>query len=299
MFRSPSGQQKQKPWIMLVVGIVLFILYHWSHAAPTAQKYSLPAKNTRHIGEMRMIYSEPGDSLKAIAKRYHITLEALKGANPGIHNKPRPWSLIALPSPVLPDAKRKGVVINTANRRLYLFPSNSDEVWVFPVAVGRNGWETPVGESKIIDKRKDPVWFVPETIQDAMDEKGIYLPDVVEPGPSNPLGKYAIRTGLSRGTILIHGTNKPSSIGRPVSSGCVRMFNHHVEKVFHHVKVGTPIQVVHQTLEAMTYPDNAKRNWMRKRLSLPQSTMTQDEQDHLDTSDVLAGSHQMMHDDEG
>ncbi len=266
MQRSPYNGIS--PWTMIIAGIIGFSIYRWAHA----EKYLLPTASNQPFTHMKMVYAEPGDTLSDIANEYGIDVAVLKAANPGIAHPPRAWSLIAIPEPALPKTSHTGIIINTAARKLYLYPKSKKEVLVFPVAVGRNGWETPIGKSTVIKKQKDPVWFVPESIQEHMDEKGIFLPDVVEPGPSNPLGKYAIRTGFSHGTILIHGTNAPDSIGRPVSSGCIRMFNEHVEQVFHHVDVGTPIEVIHEPVLTQPVSVKEKTNWIKEKLTNLKST---------------------------
>ncbi len=222
--------------------LLLMCILSGAHAA----SYPLPLPTQNQIGSARVTYSQPGETLAQIAAKEHISVQALKNANPFLPKILPAWTRLTLPAMTLPDIERKGIIINRAENLLYYFNEPADELWVFPVAMGRFGWETPLGETSIKEKRKDPVWFVPESIQIAMEEKGVYLPDVMAAGPMNPLGKYALRTGLSKGTILIHGTNKPDSIGRSVSSGCIRMFNEDVEKLFNTVKIGTPVKIIEE-----------------------------------------------------
>jgi hypothetical protein len=70
----------------------------------------------------------------------------------------------------------------------------------------------------------------------------------VPPGPDNPLGAYAMHLGWK--SYLIHGTNKPDSIGRAVSHGCMRMYPEDVEKMFGEVGVGTSVRTVQQPATA-------------------------------------------------
>lgn len=233
-------------YCFVCIGLLLF-MFIGTHCF--AKGYPLPKdKNIKTVGKSQVIYSEPGDTLSELAKRYHVSVRALKRANRSLPKKLKAWTRINIPGITLPSI-RKGIVINRAENRLFYFPENDNKVWVFPVAVGRSGWETPLGTTKILDKRKDPVWYVPESIQIAAEEKGIFLPDVMRSSPHNPLGKFAMRTGLSKGTILIHGTNNPKSIGRSVSSGCIRMFNKDVGKLFNMVRVGTNVHVVEEMID--------------------------------------------------
>ena len=144
---------------------------------------------------------------------------------------------------VLPKAPREGLVMNLAEKRLYYYPS-ANEVQVFSVGVGRDGWETPVGSYSIIEKIKDPTWTPPASIRKEHAEKGDPLPAVVPAGPDNPLGAYAMR--LSNPSYLIHGTNKPWGVGMPVSHGCTRMYPEDIEALFPKVEKGTPVRIVNQ-----------------------------------------------------
>jgi L,D-transpeptidase ErfK/SrfK len=71
---------------------------------------------------------------------------------------------------------------------------------------------------------------------------------VVAPGPDNPLGKFAMRLGWT--SYLIHGTNRPYSIGMRVSHGCLRMYPEDIESLFKVVDTGTPVRVVNQPYKA-------------------------------------------------
>ncbi|MCP9926822.1 L,D-transpeptidase [Cyanobium sp. CH-040] len=119
----------------------------------------------------------------------------------------------------------------------------------FPVAVGRPGWETPVGQFQVIELVADPIWEHPAT--------GVHVP----PGPDNPLGSRWIgfhrdcegRRGFNGVEVLtvegcvssgFHGTPQRDSVGRAVSHGCVRLFDEHVRELFELVQLGTPVTVL-------------------------------------------------------
>jgi len=180
-----------------------------------------------------------GDTLTGIARRNHIGFVELLAANPAVTSSviKAGQSLVIPGQHLLPAEDRKGIVVNLAALRLFRFAPDGT-VMSFPISVGREGWDTPTGTTQIVQKRKDPVWTVPASIR-AEDPS---LPAVIPAGPDNPLGQYALSLGWPG--YLIHGTNKPSSIGRPSSHGCMRMYPEGVETLFGAVEVGETVTVV-------------------------------------------------------
>ena len=130
------------------------------------------------------------------------------------------------------------VLIRTSERRLY-YGLSDGLMRVYPVAVGKGGaqWR---GSAVVGRKAVRPTWH-----PTARQRKRKRLPRVVRPGPANPLGTRAIylfRGG--RDTLYrIHGTNSPGSIGRAVSSGCLRMRNADVEDLYSRISVGASVTV--------------------------------------------------------
>jgi L,D-transpeptidase ErfK/SrfK len=112
-------------------------------------------------------------------------------------------------------------------------------------------WATPLGNTKITQKIKDPSWTPPESIRREHAAKGDPLPRVVPAGPNNPLGAYAMRLGIPG--YLIHSTNKPLGVGMRVSHGCVRMLPEDIERLFPQLPVGTPVHIVNQPVKAGWY----------------------------------------------
>jgi lipoprotein-anchoring transpeptidase ErfK/SrfK len=131
---------------------------------------------------------------------------------------------------------RPYLVLRLGERRLYLVddaPDTPDES--FPIAVGREGSETPVGRFRVEEMVENP---------DFLKVASGVVVDRIPPGPNNPLGQRWI--GFVRGdgwTIGIHGTPHPELLGRAVSRGCVRMRNEDVVGVYDRVQIGTPILV--------------------------------------------------------
>lgn len=127
------------------------------------------------------------------------------------------------------------IVVKTGERKLYYVLGGGQAVR-YSVAVGRPGKEW-AGATTIARKEVDPIWGPPAEVK--RDKPG--LPDLVPPGPHNPLGPRAM---LLRGTeYAIHGTNKRESIGTRASYGCIRMYNEDVVELFDRVTIGTPVVV--------------------------------------------------------
>ena len=216
-------------------------------------RFELADSSTSVVGELQRIRAREKDTFIDIAQAYDLGYDELVEANPGID----PWlpgegTLIVLPSRfVLPDAPRQGIVLNVASKRLFYYPKAAAGkpplVFTFPISIGREGWATPLGATKITAKTRDPVWRVPASIRKEHAENGDPLPAVVPPGPDNPLGRYAMRLAI-RGDYLIHGTNKPAGVGMRVSHGCIRMNPEDIEWLFPQVAIGTPVHIVNQPL---------------------------------------------------
>jgi L,D-transpeptidase ErfK/SrfK len=151
----------------------------------------------------------------------------------------------------LPPAERTGLVLNLPEMRLYYYPKpvrgQPQVVITHPVSVGRMDWVTPLGKTKIIAKERDPSWRPPKSLKEEHAKEGDILPDVVPPGPDNPLGRFAMRLGFPG--YLIHSTNKPFGVGMRVSHGCIRMYPEDIERLFDQVPVGTQIQLVNQPIK--------------------------------------------------
>lgn len=128
------------------------------------------------------------------------------------------------------------VVVRTQERRLYLV-LNEGQALRYPVAVAKAGQEW-TGASYIYSKRIRPPWTPPNDIKRANPA----LPDVIPGGSSsNPMGDAALL--IAGGEYAIHGTNRPESIGRFASYGCIRMYNEDVLDLYQRVQVGTMVVV--------------------------------------------------------
>ena len=215
-------------------------------SASWAAQYVLPLDGSEVIGEMQTIVVEKPESLASLGIRYGVGFHEMVEANPYINpRKAKIGEVVSIPTQYVLPSKREGIVINLAELRLYFFHPNGQEVYTFPLGIGRRGWSTPTANTKVIAKSKDPIWFVPKSIREhTWVTKGKILPKKVMPGPKNPLGKFALHLGVPG--YLIHGTNKPSSIGKRVSSGCMRMLPDDIESLFQMVDVKTPVHIINE-----------------------------------------------------
>lgn len=196
------------------------------------------------IGEIVESYTWTEDTLLDIARADGLGLLEVMAANPGVDRwLPGKATFIVLPNAhILPDAPRKGIIINLAELRIYFFDPNGD-VHTFPIGVGRGGFTTPTGTTRIVRKRAHPDWYPTKNARDEDPE----LPARVPAGPDNPLGEYALYLGWP--TYLIHGTSKPWGVGRRVSRGCIRLYPEDIEWLFANAGVGTPVTVVDQSVK--------------------------------------------------
>jgi L,D-transpeptidase ErfK/SrfK len=219
---------------------------------PVATHQFKIADNDQVVGEIQITRSTKEDTLSDIARRFNLGYEELVRANPGID----PWAPgegreIILPTQfVLPDTPREGLVVNLAALRVFYFPKRKpgelQTVVTHPIGIGKVGWTTPEGVTKIVSKRKDPTWTPPASVRKEHAERGDPLPKVVPPGDDNPLGAYAMNLGWPG--YLVHGTNKPYGVGMRSSHGCLRFYPEDIALLFGEMAIGMRVQVVNQRL---------------------------------------------------
>jgi len=208
----------------------------------------LVAKEDDVIGRLAVIRLEKGDTLPDIARHFSLGINTVRAANPGIDIwVPEAGERILLPlSFILPDSRRKGIVINLAAMRLFYFKKDGKRMTVstYPVGVGTTERPTPMGRMYVRRKKFRPTWFVPASIAQDHRKKGDPLPPNVPPGPLNPLGEHALY--LSKSGYLVHGTNKPASIGLRATNGCIRLYPEDIKRLFESTPVKTPVKIVNQ-----------------------------------------------------
>lgn len=235
----------QKIITVLVILLYAGIIYAVPAFGSVSYKYD---KKTTIIGSMKMHTVKEGESLIEIARNFNLGYNEITDANPG-HDPfvPKTGSRIRIPALwILPDAEEhSGIIVNLSEMRLYYFFKKGKvfRLMTFPIGIGDDGKDTPLGKFTVVEKIENPDWNVPESIKKERPE----LPKVVPRGPDNPLGSHALR--LSSMNILIHGTNKPWGVGRKVSYGCIRLYPEDIPMLFSIVPEGTSVAIVRQPVK--------------------------------------------------
>jgi L,D-transpeptidase ErfK/SrfK len=221
----------------------------------SATVYELLVDQPEVFGAVERIHASYEDTLVDIARRYSLGYEEINRANPALDAwLPGVGAEIVLPGRrILPPGPREGIVINLPEHRLYYFPKPAKGekpiVYTYPVSIGKMDWRTPIGETRIIGKQKNPAWHPPESVRKEHADRGEPLPAVVRAGPNNPLGEYAMRLDISPGAYLIHGTNNPLAVGMAVTHGCIRMYPEDIAALFPLVPVGTKVYLVNEPVK--------------------------------------------------
>ncbi len=206
------------------------------------------AKGHTVIGSVETYEVKEGESLIEIARRFDLGFNEIADANPDLDPfVPGTGAAVVIPrSWILPNLESyEGIVVNIPEMRLYYFfqQGKSKVMRTFPIGIGDEGKDTPVGTFRVVQKILNPVWHVPPSIQKERPE----LPKAVPPGPENPLGSHALR--LSLGDVLIHGTNRPFAVGRRVTHGCIRLYPEDIPKLFAMAPNGVKVTIIHQPVK--------------------------------------------------
>jgi L,D-transpeptidase ErfK/SrfK len=246
-------------------------------------RFELTSPDDDVVGALQITTATNEDTLPDIARRFNVGYEEIVRANPGVD----PWlpgadRRIVVPSRfVLPNAPREGIVINLAALRIFYYPKpkkgEPQVVYTHPIGVGKVGWSTPEGTTKIVGRETNPIWRPTASVRKEHAENGDPLDKVVMPGPDNPLGKYKFTLGWQ--SYLIHGTNKPYGVGLRSSHGCIRLYPEDIEKLYQMVPLGTKVTVVNQPfvfgwhagqlqLQAYTVLEDDPRDWQKAQKTL-------------------------------
>ena len=231
--------------------ICIIFLHFLSMTNTYASRYLIEESNRNTvIGSTKIIYADERDTLLDIARNHGFGYQDMKLANVNVDTwLPDDGQEVVLPSQfILPVASMDGIVLNVPEMRLYYYPPKEkgklQEVFTYPLGVGREGWNTPYIKTIIVEKKVNPNWYPPKSILKEHEEAGDPLPKIVKPGPENPLGNYAMRLG--RRDYLIHGTNKPNGIGMRISHGCIRLYPEDIKELFSKVSLKTPVNIINQ-----------------------------------------------------
>lgn len=137
--------------------------------------------------------------------------------------------------------ERPGTIVVEPERHFLHLVMENARALRYGVGVGRAGFEWK-GDAQIARKARWPGWWPPA----AMRKRQPYLPAFMPGGPENPLGARALYLYQNgRDTLYrIHGTNEADTIGKSVSSGCIRMLNEHAVDLYNRVPVGSRVVVL-------------------------------------------------------
>lgn len=204
------------------------------------------AYRENYVGQMQLYPVQKEDTFVYIARDYNLGYVELRAANPSVD----PWlpgagtELILPTMHLLPQAPRRGIVVNLPEMRLYSYDRPGQPPHTYSIGIGREGLNTPTGTTKVTRKVEGPTWR--PTARMRLEDPT--LPEIVPPGPENPMGTHALYTDWSE--YRIHGTDKPFGIGRRVSSGCMRLYPEGIVDLYARTPVGTPVTVIDQPVKA-------------------------------------------------
>ncbi len=177
-----------------------------------------------------------------------ITPGSTPGSTPGITT-----GAITIPPPITPFVAINPIIsagpatppadADPAPATRPVEPVGPPLVGIYPIGVGSECRPTGSGSHTVEQRLSRPSWTVPASLRAAQPS----LPDVMLPGPKNPLGNYALM--LNTPGFMIHGTNSNNNIGTTLSRGCISMYAEDVELLINQVTTGTTVRFVNQPLK--------------------------------------------------
>lgn len=248
---SPASVGRARRSASIVLGFGLALHAAFSQAAV----FELPEDGSNVVGDDTTTIARHSDTLLDIARQYGLGYEEIIRSNSDVDLWiPGEGTQVFLPGRrILPPGPREGIVVNIPEHRLYYYPrprkGEKPVVITYPISTGKFDKETPLGNTRIIAKARNPVWRPTPSILKEHADRGEPLPRVVPAGPDNPLGNFAMRLGMGNGTYLIHGTNNPVAVGMAVTHGCVRMYPEDIEALFSLVPVGTKVALINEPIK--------------------------------------------------
>lgn len=206
-------------------------------------KYPFEPGKITVIGAPQWHVVKPKETLLDIARLYGLGFNEIALLYPNMD----PWlpptkNKVMVPTLwVLPETRHYQLVINLPELRIYYFDRKAGRVQTYPIGIGDEGWETPLGTCSIVSKRTHPTWYIPKSLQEK------YQAATMPPGPDNPLGDYFMSLSL-RG-YGIHGTSMPWGVGRLISHGCIRCYPEHIEVLYPQVKIGAKLEIIYEPIK--------------------------------------------------
>lgn len=221
-----------------------------------AVTYVVPTDGSRVVGDI-IIAKVPGgnSSLESIAAQYQIGFSNMLEANPKVdpYSPIEGQNLIIPQRLILPDTVHEGIIVNSAEMRLYYYHDGLVEV--LPIGIGQLGKDTPVNWVTKVERKKDgPTWTPTAQTRAEYAAMGEPLPAVVPAGKDNPMGLYALYVGR---LYAIHGTNANFGIGLRVSHGCIRLRDADIKHLFETVPVNTRVEFINEPVKVTHEPDGS------------------------------------------
>lgn len=210
-------------------------------ASVRRHSYQFPEQTV--IGSASWLRIKKGDTLLDIARRFGLGWNEIELLYPKMEAfiPPVGTRIMAPTLWVLPPTQHQQLVINVPELRLYFFEKGKGTVQTYPIGIGDEGWETPLGTFSITEKRPNPTWYIPASLQEK------YGMAVMPPGPENPLGEFMMK--FSAGAYGVHGTAAPWGVGRLVSHGCIRCYPEHIRILYPQVPVGTKLEIIYEPVK--------------------------------------------------
>ena len=216
-----------------------------------ALTFTAPAANDDLIGQIQYYPGQPSDTLSNLGMQSDAGRDDMRTLNPQFDpDDALPGAVpVVIPTRyLLPNYPREGIVVNLSEKRLYYYVPGKNLVMTFPIGIGKQGAMTPLGQTYVAAKKKDPSWTPPESIREFNKKNGIILPRTIQGGPDNPLGRRAIYLGIP--TYLIHASNFPQSIGSRGSFGCMRMMESDIDQLFPLIEPKTKVMIIEEPFKA-------------------------------------------------
>lgn len=233
-------------WFMLFVAIFGQLSSYQADAEEfnaSIKRYNYRLPDLTVVGSPTVLKLKPKDTMLDIARRFGLGYNEVDLLYPRMDAwVPPDGKRITLPTFwIIPPTQHEQLVINVAELRLYFFEKSSSTVQTNPIGIGDEGWETPLGTFNIVEKRPNPTWYIPQSLQ------AKYGMASMPPGPENPLGEFTMK--FSAGAYGIHGTAMPWGVGRLVSHGCIRCYPEHIRILYPQVPVGAKLEVIYEPIK--------------------------------------------------
>ncbi|MDR3570293.1 MAG: L,D-transpeptidase family protein [Syntrophobacteraceae bacterium] len=238
-------RSKKFAWALFIVvlGLQLPSFAFAEDFTASVHKYPYRAQDQTVIGSPTWYTIQPKDTLLDIARRNGLGFNSVRLLYPKMDAwLPPKGKRIFVPTFfVLPPSKYYQIVINIPEMRLYYFNQADSTVQTYPIGIGVEGWECPIGDFYVNYKTAHPTWYVPASLQPKYGIKSM------PPGPDNPLGDFIMK--FSAGDYGLHGTSMPWGVGRLVSHGCIRLYPENISILYPQVPMKTRIELIYEPIK--------------------------------------------------